>query len=259
MEQKNVLVEPEEQFLKVTIARPDALNALNRQTMEELHALFVDNPVDKAVRGIILTGSGEKAFIAGADIKEFVGLAKQEAAALSAYGQEIFNAIETYPVPVIAAINGFALGGGLELAMACHIRLASENARFGQPEVNLGTIPGYGGTQRLIRLVGHGRAVHWLLTGEMINAAEALQAGLVTGVYPLESLLPEAVRLLKKIAAKGPLAIQEIVRCVQAYHDPAIDGFALEIDRFGWLFETRDFEEGVNAFLEKRAPRFTGR
>jgi len=259
MDQKNVLIEREGNLLIVTIARPDALNALNRRTMTELHALFVDNPVDESVQGVIITGAGTKAFIAGADIKEFVGMPAQDAAALSAYGQDIFNAIENYPVPVIAAINGFALGGGLELAMACHIRLASDNARFGQPEVNLGTIPGYGGTQRLIRLVGHGRAMHWLLTGDMIDAGTALQAGLVTGVYSQQDLLPEAQKLLAKIASKGPLAIKEIFNCARAYHDPEIDGFALESDRFGWLFETADFTEGVNAFLAKRPPSFTGK
>jgi len=259
MEYNTLIINNIEDVMVVTMSRPAALNALNRQTMRELHHFFVESPLPTSMKGVVLTGAGDKAFVAGADIKEFLGLGAQASSDLSAYGHGIFNAIENFPVPVVAAMNGFALGGGLELAMACHIRLASEKAKFGQPEVNLGTIPGYGGTQRLVRLVGLGRAMHWLMTGEMIDAPTALQAGLITGIYPGERLQDEAIKLVRTIAAKAPLAIREIVRTTLANFDPDTDGFQLEIERFGYLFETADFQEGVQAFLEKRKADFQGR
>lgn len=247
-------------ILTLTINRPKALNALNAAIMDELQMLFVEKEIKAgAINGVIITGSGEKAFIAGADIKEFTNLNASIASSLSRKGHQIFRAIECFPVPVIAAINGFALGGGCELAMACHLRIASDTARFGLPEVSLGLIPGYAGTQRLPKLVGKGRALEMILSGKMIDANTALSFGLVNKVVKPDLLLSEANEWLSKIIANGPLAIEQAIRAVDATYDQQIDGPEFEIEAFGYLTETQDFKEGVSAFMEKRKPSFKGK
>ena len=247
-------------ILTVTITREKALNALNRQTFDELEHFFNNALADyPQMTGIILTGAGPKSFAAGADISEFLTLGKDGAAKMSRRGQVIFDKIEYFPKPVIAAVNGFALGGGCELAMACHMRIASENARFGQPEVNLGILPGYGGTQRLTQLVGKGKAMELLLTADMVKAPEALALGLVNHVVPAEELLAKATGILKKIATKGPLAVARSIQCVNANFDETKNGYAEEVKAFGEISNTQDFIEGATAFLEKRAPNFTGK
>lgn len=257
---ENIKVEFKDNILFLTINREKAMNALNRRTMTELHHFFYETaPENEAARGIIITGAGEKAFIAGADIKEFLELDTEKGAELSRFGQEVFYFIEHFPKPVIAAVNGFALGGGCELAMACHIRIAGEKARFGQPEVNLGIIPGYGGTQRLIQLVGKGKATELLMTGEMIDAAEAYRLGLVNYVVPQGEEVAKAVDILKKIASKAPLAISKVITCVNAYFNKETEGFDFEIEEFGKLTGTEDFKEGAAAFVERRSPNFKGK
>jgi len=259
MEYKNILSDQSSGIATVTINRPDKLNALNKATLTELdHAVCAafDN---NEVCGIIITGAGEKAFVAGADIAEFTGISVDEGKALSQTGQDIFNRIEKGPKPVIAAVNGFALGGGCELAMACHIRVSSENALFGQPEVNLGLIPGYGGTQRLIQLVGKGKAAEILMTADMLKADEALSLGLTNYVTSIDELLPKCVDILEKIKAKSPLAIGEIITCVNAYFEDGTDGFQVEVNQFGNCVATEDFREGTSAFLEKRKANFRGK
>lgn len=249
-----------EGILTVTITREKALNALNRQTFNELEHFFNNALTDyPRMTGIILTGAGPKSFAAGADISEFLTLGKEGAAKMSRRGQVIFDKIEYFPKPVIAAVNGFALGGGCELAMACHMRIASENARFGQPEVNLGILPGYGGTQRLVQLIGKGKAMELLLTADMVKAPEALALGLVNHVVPAEELLAKATEILKKTATKGPLAIARCIRCVNANFDETVNGYDEEVKAFGEISNTEDFVEGATAFLEKRAPKFTGK
>jgi len=249
-----------EGILTVTITREKALNALNRQTFDELEHFFNNAMMEyPQMTGIILTGAGPKSFAAGADISEFLTLGKEGAAKMSRRGQQIFAKIECFPKPVIAAVNGFALGGGCELAMACHMRIASENARFGQPEVNLGILPGYGGTQRLVQLVGKGKAMELLLTADMVKAPEALGLGLVNHVVPAEELLTKATEILQKIATKGPLAVARTIQCVNANFDETVNGYEEEIKAFGEISHTEDFTEGATAFLEKRAPKFTGK
>ncbi len=261
MNYENLLLSTtEDGIVTVTIHRPKALNALNRRTMQELHALFgQDLPGRQGLKGVILTGAGEKSFVAGADIKEFLELDAAQGEAMARYGHETFLLIERFHRPVVAAVNGFALGGGCELAMACHLRLASPNARFGQPEVNLGLIPGYGGTQRLVQYVGKGKAMELLLTADMIDAEEAHRLGLVNHVVPRETLLERAAQIIRKIAEKGPLAIAKIIELVNAYYQPGVDGFAQEIEAFGYTTGTEDFREGARAFVEKRTPRFQGK
>lgn len=242
----------------ITVNRPDKLNALNAATIEELDRAIGALADDAAVRGIILTGAG-RAFVAGADIGELAALDASGARALSLRGQAVFARFEASPKPVIAAVNGFALGGGCELAMACHVRLASEAARFGQPEVKLGLIPGYGGTQRLPRLVGPGMAAQLLLTGEIIDAAEAARIGLVNRVVAADALLATAEALVRQMVANAPLALAQILDGLRHTADaPAGDDFAAEAAAFGRLAGTADAREGTAAFLEKRAPRFTG-
>ncbi len=244
----------------LTINRPQALNALNQQVMGELHHFFLQTEHDfHQMRGVLITGAENKAFVAGADIKEFESLDKETATELSAFGHGIFDCIEQFPVPVLAAINGFALGGGCELAMACHIRIASDNARFGQPEVSLGILPGYGGTQRLPALIGKGRALHMLLTGELIDAIRALEYGLITQVVNPAELLESGIKILKTILAKGPLAIEKTIQAVNAGYNPEDDGYAVEIEAFGQLAATEDFKEGVRAFIGKRKAEFKGK
>lgn len=244
----------------LTINRPDKLNALNREVLTALEQAFSRAMGDSGVGAVVITGAGEKAFVAGADIAEFQGLSPAQAQALAQRGQELFSAIEQAPKPVIAAVNGFALGGGMELAMACHLRVASENAKFGQPEVKLGLIPGYGGTQRLPRLVGRGRALELLLTGRMIDAATALAWGLVNRVVPLAELHGAVQGLAEEVLAVAPTAVR---RCLEAVRGgleaPLPVGLGLEATLFGLCASTQDFVEGVAAFLEKRAPRFPGK
>jgi enoyl-CoA hydratase len=249
----------ENAILLITINRPDKMNALNKTVLDELNSAIDEVYNNPAIRSAIITGSGQKAFVAGADISEFQGLKLDEGMDLAHKGQNIFKKIEESPKPIIAAVNGFALGGGCELAMACHFRLASENARFGQPEVNLGLIPGYGGTQRLTQLIGKGRAIELLITGNMLDANTALQYGLVNYVLPQEELLTKARSILELVNTKAPLAVGRCIKAANAVFDHTKDGFTEEVNLFGECFATQDMMEGTNAFLEKRKPNFTGK
>ena len=246
--------------LVITINRPDKLNALNKDVIEELGKVM-DEVYDNAeIKSAIITGAGEKSFVAGADISEFTSLDNHGGASLALKGQKnVFDKIENSPKPVVAAINGFALGGGCELAMSCHFRLASENAKFGQPEVNLGLIPGYGGTQRLTQLVGKGKAMELVMTGDMIGADEAKTLGLVNHVVPQAELLSKTKEILQKIQSKAPLAITKVIYCVNEAAKADPNGFANEINRFGECFSTEDMREGTAAFLEKRKAIFKGK
>ncbi len=246
-------------IMTITINRPDKLNALNQEVMNELSGAIDTLLSDDSIRSAVITGSGNKAFVAGADISEFLGLTLEEGMALAQAGQDVFFKIEESFKPIIAAVNGFALGGGCELAMACHFRIASENARFGQPEVNLGLIPGYGGTQRLTQLIGKGRALEMILTGNMIDARQAHSYGLVNHVTPSEELLDKAYSILGVINSKAPLAVAKCIQAVNAVFDESIDGFGLEINAFAECFRTEDMIEGTTAFIEKRKPVFTGK
>ncbi len=244
---------------RLTLARPEKLNALNRATLEELDAALEHLRGAAGVRAIVLTGSGEKAFAAGADIGEIAGLNAVEARKFSQAGNELFRKLELFPIPVIAALNGFALGGGCELALACTLRIAAENAKLGQPEVKLGLIPGYGGTQRLARLIGTGPALQLLLTGEPIGAAEALRVGLVNQVVAAGELAAAAEALALKIAANAPLAVQFCLAAVRGGMEAGLEsGLALEASLFALSCATQDMQEGTRAFLEKRAPQFQG-
>ena len=257
MSYENIVVNHEEQYAVITINRPKQMNALNRQTIAELHEALKTINENEKVRVLIITGSGEKAFVAGADIKEFADFSIGEGTELAARGQEmLFDYIENFSKPVIAAINGFALGGGLELAMACHIRLASSNARLGLPETSLGLIPGYGGTQRLARLIGQGRALEMITTAAMIDAERAHQMGLINHFYTIDELMPKAVELAQKIMRNSPNALRSAIRSVNAGYTTGIDGFKVEIEEFGKCFGTEEFKEGTTAFLEKRKPSF---
>lgn len=255
----NLLYDVTQGIATVSVNRPEKMNALNIDTILQI-GLAIDTALaDESVCGIVLTGVGDKAFVAGADIAEFANYTSAQGKLLSASGHSVFNKIEQSKKPVIAAINGFALGGGCELAMACHFRIASNNAKLGQPEVNLGILPGYGGTQRLVQLIGKGKAMEMLMTGDMISADEALALGLVNYVTTLEELLPKAHSILNKIASKGPVAIGLVIECVNAVYDGTKDGFAMEIEAFGNCMESEDFKEGTSAFLEKRKANFVGR
>lgn len=254
-----ILSDQDNGIVTITINRPDKLNALNKTTFQELDHATQAAFENSEVYAIIITGSGEKAFVAGADISEFTGLSVDEAKHLSQTGQDIFSRIENGSKPVIAAVNGFALGGGCELAMACHLRVASENALFGQPEVNLGIIPGYGGTQRLVQLIGKGKASELLMTADMIKAPEALSLGLVNYVTSLDELIPKCEEILKKIKSKSPVAIGKIIKCVNANFEDGTNGFEMEVTEFGNCVTTEDFKEGTSAFLEKRKANFPGR
>src|SRR5688572_4327121 len=246
-------------ILIITINRPDKLNALNRDVFTDLNTVITEIEESVNIKAAIITGAGQKAFVAGADISEFAGLIGEQGMDLAKRGQDIFARIENCGKPIIAAVNGFALGGGCELAMACHFRVASENAKFGQPEVNLGLIPGYGGTQRLVQLVGKGRALELLLSGNMIDAATALQYGLVNYVVKQEELLTKARSILETINSKAPLAIAACIKTANAVYDETKNGFELEIQEFGNCFATEDMKEGTTAFLEKRKASFKGR
>lgn len=252
-----LLTSLEQGIFTVTVNRPDKMNALNKDVMTDLDAVVNEIESGSEIKAVIITGAGQKAFVAGADISEFVGLNKEEGMALAKRGQDIFFKIENCSKPIVAAVNGFALGGGCELAMACHFRVASENTRFGQPEVNLGLIPGYGGTQRLTQLIGKGRAMELLLTGNMIDASIALEYGLVNHVVPQDDLLPKAKMILEQIIAKAPLAVGKCITAVNAVFTNE-DGYNTELKSFGECFSTNDMKEGTSAFLEKRKPHFKG-
>ena len=260
MSYQNLLVESREGVTFVTINRPDKLNALNDRTVEEIDAAFAAIAADPETRGVVLTGAGEKAFVAGADIAELATQSPVDGKERSVRGQRVLDRIERLGKPVVAAVNGFALGGGCELAMACHVRVASENAKLGTPEVKLGIMCGYAGTQRLPRLVGKGRALEMLLTGEMVDAQEALRIGLVNRVVPREKLLAEAEGLVRKMLASGPVSLRFTL---EAVNDGLEMGFAeaqrQEATLFGLICTTEDMKEGTKAFLEKRPARFQGK
>ena len=257
---ENLRLEVEERVALLTVNRPEVLNALNLAVLQELESALLQLTEDDEVAAVILTGEGEKAFVAGADIKQLAELEAMSAREFSAYGQSVFRLVESCPKPVMAAVNGFCLGGGCELALACHIRVASSRATFGQPEVKLGVIPGYGGTQRLSRLVGKGKAMELVLSGEMISADEALRIGLVNRVVDPHELLSTSRDLAGRIAANGPLAVR---LAIQAINDgaevPLEQALSMEAGLFGLACSTEDMREGTRAFLEKRKPEFSGR
>jgi len=254
---ENILVEQNENLAIITINRPSKLNALNNDTIEELHEAFENLDINTSIKVIIITGSGEKAFVAGADISEFANYDLEEGTELARRGQELlFDFVQNLSTPVIAAINGFALGGGLELAMAAHFRVASSNAKMGLPEVSLGVIPGYGGTQRLPQLVGKGKALEMIMTAGMISAEDAKEWGLVNYVVDQEELIPLCEKLASKIARNSSVAIAAAIKAVNANYTNCINGFGVEIEQFGLSFGTDDFREGTTAFMEKRKPDF---
>ncbi len=260
MTYNNILSEESNGITTITINRPKKLNALNRDTIEELHEAFDAANKDKNTKVIIVIGSGEKAFVAGADISEFADYDVSEGTRLAAKGQELlFNFVENLSTPVIAAVNGFALGGGLELAMSCHFRIASDNAKMGLPEVSLGVIPGYGGTQRLPQLIGKGRAMEMIMTAGMIDANQALTYGLVNYVTAQDELLPLCEKIAAKISRNSSVAIGAAISAINANFKDGVNGFQTEITEFGNCFGTEDFEEGTTAFLEKRKADFPGR
>lgn len=257
MDLENVLIEKKESLAIVTVNRPKKLNALNGDTIKELHLAFKSLNDDKSVKVIIVTGSGEKAFVAGADIKEFADFSVEEGTELARKGHEIlFNFVQNMGTPVIAAVNGFALGGGLELAMAAHFRVASSNAKMGLPEVSLGVIPGYGGTQRLPQLVGKGKAMEMIMTAGMITAEEAKSCGLVNYVVEQEELIPLCEKLANRIMKNSSVAIATAISSVNANYSNCVNGYDIEIEGFGSSFGTEDFKEGTSAFLEKRKADF---
>jgi enoyl-CoA hydratase len=259
MEYANIIVALENGIATITINRPSKLNALNVATIAELHHAFNTLGLNREIRVIILTGSGEKAFVAGADIAEFAHFSVEEGAQLASQGQEtLFDFVEKLKTPVIAAVNGFALGGGLELAMACHFRVASDNAKMGLPEVSLGVIPGYGGTQRLPQLIGKGRAMEMIMTAGMVSAEDAHRMGLVNHIVPQAELLEFCNGIAQKIMKNSPLAIGQAIKAVNANFKDGVNGYETEIKAFGKSFGTEDFKEGTTAFLEKRKAEFKG-
>ncbi|HRE36808.1 MAG TPA: enoyl-CoA hydratase-related protein [Chitinophagaceae bacterium] len=256
---QTLLASLENGIYTITINRPDKLNALNKDVFTDLNTALDEIESNPEIKSVIITGSGPKAFVAGADISEFNSLNKEQAKALAKRGQDIFARIENSSKPIVAAVNGFALGGGCELAMSCHFRVASDNAKFGQPEVNLGLIPGYGGTQRLVQLIGKGKAMELLMSAHMIDAKEAKELGLVNYVTTTDTLLEHTRKILDVINSKAPLAVAGCIKAANAVFNESIDGFALEIEEFGNTFDTEDMKEGVTAFLEKRKADFKGK
>ena len=260
MNYNTILVDENNGITTITINRPNKLNALNIETIKELHEAFKDEEADEDTKVIIVTGSGEKAFVAGADISEFADFNVKEGKDLATKGQELlFDFVENLSKPVIAAVNGFALGGGLELAMACHFRIASDNAKMGLPEVSLGVIPGYGGTQRLPQLIGKGRAMELIMTASMIDANQALNYGLVNHVTTQEELLPFCEKIANKIANNSTVAISSAIKAINANFKDGVNGYHVEIKEFGNCFGTEDFTEGTTAFLQKRIANFPGK
>ncbi len=256
---KTLLSVLENGILTLTINRPDKLNALNKDVFGDLNTALDEIYTNKDIKSVIITGAGPKAFVAGADISEFNGLTLEQSKTLAKSGQDTFFRIERSPKPIIACVNGFALGGGCELAMSCHFRIASDNARFGQPEVNLGLLPGYGGTQRLVQLIGKGRALELLLSAAMIDANTALQYGLVNYVVAPDELLSKAKNILDTINTKAPIALAKCIESANAVFDETLDGYAVEVNSFADCFVTEDMKEGTAAFLEKRKAIFTGK
>ena len=254
---KTLLTEIETGIFIITINRPDKLNALNKDVFNDLDKVTDEIYQNREIKSAIITGAGSKAFVAGADISEFLTLDASQASQLSTRGHRVFDKIEDSPKPIVAAVNGFALGGGCELALACHFIYASENAKFGQPEVNLGLIPGYGGTQRLTQLVGRNRALELLMSGNMISAKEAVDYGVVNKVFPAEELLPKTKEILSLIQTKAPIAVAKLIECVNNF-DHTQQGYDFEIKKFGECFATEDAKEGAAAFLEKRKANFKG-
>lgn len=256
-----LLLDIENNICTITINRPDKLNALNKDVFNDLDTAMDEVLGNEDIKSIIITGAGAKAFVAGADITEFGGLSKSEAMALSRRGQDVFFKIEKSKKPVVAAVNGFALGGGCELAMACHFRICSDNAKFGQPEVNLGLIPGYGGTQRLTHLIGKGRSMELQMTANMIDANEAYRLGLVNHVTTPDNLLPKAKEILSLINSKAPIAVAKVIECINTavVNEGNETGFYYEVNAFGDCFDTEDMKEGTTAFLEKRKAVFNGK
>ena len=259
MSYSTLLTHLENRIFTITINRPDKLNALNKDVFTDLNTALDEVENNQEIKSVIITGSGPKAFVAGADIAEFAGLSKEEAMALARRGHNTFARIENSAKPVVAAVNGFALGGGCELAMSCHFRVASENAKFGQPEVNLGLIPGYGGTQRLVQLIGKGKALELLMSAHMIDANEAKELGLVNYVTTSETLLEHTKKILEVINSKAPLAVAGCIRAANAVFDESKNGYEVEIEEFGNAFNTDDMKEGTTAFLEKRKAAFKGK
>lgn len=257
---QNLLWSLDSGILTITINRPDKLNALNGETVAEIKEAFATARKLEDLKGVILTGAGDKSFVAGADISEFKGLTVDKAKALAQNGQDVFFMIENMHVPVIAVVNGFALGGGCELAMACHMRIATTNAKFGQPEVNLGIIAGYGGTQRMIQYIGKARSLELHLTAEIFDVEKALNWGLVNYVeVEKEAAIERAKYYINKIGSKGPVAVSKVIQVTNDYFRDGVNGFESEINAFGEIFNSSDVEEGVNAFLEKRKANFTGK
>jgi len=254
-----LLIQTENGICTITINRPDKLNALNKTVVAELSNVIDEVYNNPEIKSAIITGAGPKAFVAGADISEFLQLNANEGEELARRGQKnVFDKIENSPKPIVAAVNGFALGGGCELALSCHFIYASENAKFGQPEVNLGLIPGYGGTQRLTQLLGRNRSMELIMTGNMISAKEAMEYGMVNKVTTPEELLPKLKETLEVIQSKAPVAISKVIECVNNF-DHTQEGYDFEIKKFGECFATEDLKEGASAFLEKRKPNFKGK
>lgn len=256
---QTLLTSLENGIYTIIINRPDKLNALNKDVFTDLNVALDEIHNNREIKSVIITGAGPKAFVAGADISEFTALNKEQAMALAKRGQDTFARIENASKPIVAAVNGFALGGGCELAMSCHFRVASENAKFGQPEVNLGLIPGYGGTQRLVQLIGKGKAMELLMSAHMIDAKEAKELGLVNYVTTADTLLENTRKILDVINSKAPLAVASCIKAANAVFNECIDGYKLEIEEFGNTFDTEDMKEGVTAFLEKRKAVFKGK
>ncbi|MFM2225927.1 MAG: hypothetical protein RJA07_2129 [Bacteroidota bacterium] len=258
MAYETILTNLESGIFTITINRPDKMNSLNSTVISDLRSAMQTVNDSASIKGVIITGSGSKAFVAGADIAEFANYSTHQAKLMASNGHAVLNMIENCNKPVIAAVNGFALGGGCELAMSCHMRIAAENAKFGQPEVNLGIIPGYGGTQRFIQYIGKGKALELMMTTDMISANDALNLGLANHVVPQENLIEKCTEILNKIFTKGPVAIAKVIECVNAHFEPQHGAFQYEIASFAQCFDTTDFKEGTTAFVEKRKANFTG-